>query len=304
MHWALLLTIALRIEPNPPLHGESATLTIETRNLSAPLRVEVSRGAMLRRVPEGAAVSRTPGQLELLWQQPPQRVQCELVLRAGSEENWLSARATSGTDSADLGIKPVWRHVERPSNNGLLAALIAAGLALSLLIWPTVQLIWRHQRSVAVICALAGTGLCVLFVMIWWANYSTTNDYRQGSCFVTDRMLVERGSMKGTRSYSPMFAVELDGHPRIAGDSDSVGYNYVKDQADEKLAKFEVGKTYPCWWSVRDRDEVLLEPRRSQIVTTTLVTAGVLLLMAVPGWIAPATSRRRSGARRKTSFRR
>lgn len=304
MHWALLLTIALQLEPNPPFQGESATLTVETRNLSAPLRVEISRAAMLRRVPEGATVSRTPGQLELLWQQPPQRVKCELVLRAGSDENWLSARAGSGTDSADLGVQPVWRPVERPSNTGRLAALIAAGIALSLLIWPTVVLIWRHSKSVAVVCALAGTGLCVVFAMIWWTNYSTAKDYREGSCLVTDRMLVERSRYRTRTSYAPMFAVELDGHARIAGDSDSVGYNYLQPQASEKLAEFEVGKAYPCWWSARDRHEVLLEPRTSTVVVTTLVTAGVLLLMAVPGWIAPATSRRRSGARKKTSFRR
>lgn len=304
MHWALLLTIALELEPNPPRHGEPATLTIETRDLSAPLRVEVSRSAMLRRVPAGATVNRTPGHLELLWPQPPARVQCDLVLRAGSEENQLAIRASSGPESADLGVRPVWRQVERPSSSGKLAALIAAGLALSLLVWPTIALIWRSSKGVALFCGFAATGLCVVFVMIWWTNFSTTKDYREGSCLITDRMLVEHSRQRTRTSYSPMFAVELDGHARIAGDSDSVAYNYFQPQANEKLAEFEIGKTYPCWWSVRDRDEVLLEPRGSQIAMTTLVTVGVLLLMAVPGWIAPATARRRPGARRKTSFRR
>lgn len=288
MHWALLLTVAIHLEPNPPVHGESATLTVETRNATEPLRVEIGQAAMLRRVPAGATVRRTASQLELLWPQPPQRVQCELVLRAEYAANWLSARASSGTDSADLGVKPVWREVQRPTRVGLLLALIAAGVALSLLIWPTVRLLSRRSKVVAVICAVMGTGLCVVFVLVWWTDYAATKDYREGSCLVTDRMLVHRSTHRTRRTYTPMFAVELDGHARIAGDSDSIGFNYVEDRAAEQLAKFEIGRAYPCWWSVRDRHEVLLAPRRSGILVSTLVTAGVLLLMALPGWIALA----------------
>ena len=298
MHWALLLTIALDLEPSPPRYGEAAKLTIETRNLSAPLRVEVSRTAMLRRVPEGATATRTPGHLELLWPQPPQRVQCELVLRAGSEEDWMSVRAFSGADSADLRVIPAWGPPEHPPDRGKLIAHIAGGFALSLLVWPTLLLIARSSKPVALVCGLVATGLCVVFVMIWSTNYAATKNYRQGSCVVTDRMLVDSSAPKAQRVYAPMLAVDLGGEARIAGDSDSVSYRYAKEKADAKLAQFEIGRTYPCWWSVRDRDEVLLEPRGSHDVVTTLVTAGVLLLMAVPGWIAPATARRKTRRRR------
>ncbi|HVE69894.1 MAG TPA: hypothetical protein VNI54_00895 [Thermoanaerobaculia bacterium] len=285
MHLALLLVVSLQIEPNPPIHGEGATLTIETRGETAPLRVDIGQAAMLQRVPDGATMQRNASGLELHWPVAPQRATCELVLRAEYDANWLNVTARAGTSEATLGVKPVWRPVERPARFGLLILLVLAGLALSLLLWPTIRLLRRHNTAVATIAAIFGTGFSVVFVLVWWNDYASTRDYRKSTCLVTDRMLVDRGLDRKRRLYSPMFAVQLDGHPRIAGDSDSIGYRFVEDQAPAELAKFDVGKVYPCWYSVRDRHEVLLEPRQRGIITTALVTVGVLLLMALPGWV-------------------
>lgn len=287
MYYALLLTVALQLEPNPPYHGEAATLTITTRDETGPLRVDLGSAAMLRRVPDGATVERTESDLHLSWQRAPEHARVELVLRAGTPTNRLDITATSGTSTATHGVSPLWR--DPPSSmppKDRLFLIVLAGLALSLLMWPTFGRLSRLDRTGGVIMAVAGTILCVLFVSIWWNDYAATQSYREGTCVITDRMLVFRGGVREKRrAYAPMYAVELPGGPRVAGDSDSFVPTYGEGAAQAQLRRFEIGKAYPCWWSVRDRDEVLLEPRRRRITRTTLVTVAICLLLIVPGWM-------------------
>jgi hypothetical protein len=283
VHRALLLTVALRIEPNPPVHGEPATLIVDSTE-SAPLRITIGQAAMLRRIPQGATLNRDDSGAELLWMwsPAPQGVTCELVLRADASADWLNVHASAGMGRADLGVKPVSREAAGPARPALSCGLIAAGLALSTLLWPTWRLLWRHSKTVAVIGSLFGTVLTVVFVQIWWSDYAATPDYRQRRCVVTDRMLVYRGSERSSRFYTPMVAAEVDdGRTRIAGDGD--GWTYGRDDAWARLQKFETGRSYPCWYSMRDRDELLLEPRRKTIILTTLGTLVALTIMALPG---------------------
>ena len=298
MHCALLLAVALQLEPSPPYHGEAATLTITTQGETQPLRVDLGSAAMLRRVPDGATVERMESNLYLNWHQAPEHARVELVLRAGTSHNRLDVTALSGRSTATLGVTPLWRDppsLMMPARR--LIPIVLAGLALSLLMWPTFGLLRRIDRTGGVIIAVFGTALSILFVSIWWNDYAATRNYREGRCVITDRMLVFRGggSKKRPRAYAPMYAVELPGGPRIAGDSDSFVQTFGEGAAQAQLRRFEIGKAYPCWWSVRDRDEVLLEPRRRRITRTSLVTAAICLLLIVPGWLRsrPRPRRRR-----------
>ena len=295
MHPALLLAVVLHLEPNPPYHGEAATLTITTSGETGPLRVDLGGSAMLRRVPDGATVERTESDLHLHWQRAPEDARVELVLRAGTPGNRLDVTALSGTSTATLGVTPLWR--DPPSSMpkaSRLVPVVLIGLALSLLMWPTFGRLMRFDRTGGVIVAIAGTFLSVLFVSIWWNDYAAAANYRQGTCVITDRMLVYQSGVSTKRgAYALMYAAELPGGPRIAGDSDSFVQTYGEGDAHARLRRFEIGKAYPCWWSVRDPHELLLEPRGRRILRTAVVTGAICLLLIVPGWLRPATARRR-----------
>jgi hypothetical protein len=291
MHHALLLAVALQLEPSPPYQGEPATLTITTQGETGPLRVDIDSAAMLRRVPDGATVERVESDLQLTWQRAPEQARVELVLVA-KQSTRLEVTALSGTSKATLRADPLRRDPPpMPANHVFLLAL--AGFALSLLIWPTFRLMWRHSRTVGVMAAIGGTVMCFVFVKMWWRDYAATADYRQGSCVVTDRMVEYQGHERSKRFYSVMVAVELDGQPRIAGDSDRSNSTEVDGEAYMKLRRFETGKAYPCWWSVRDRNEVLLEPRRGAINRTVFFTVAAFLLAILPGWMRPGFPPRR-----------
>jgi hypothetical protein len=59
------------------------------------------------------------------------------------------------------------------------------------------------------------------------------------------------------------------------------------------LARFEIGKAYPCWWSVRDPNELLFEPRRRGVTRRALFTLAAFLIIVAPGWMAASGPRRR-----------
>ena len=292
MHPALLLAVALQLEPNPPYHGEAATLTVTTAGETEPLRVDMGNVAMLRRVPDGATVERIESTLHLRWHRAPERARVELVLRADKAAYQLKVTAVAGTSTATLAVQPLRR--DAPSPHGERSSLaVLAGLALSLLMWPTFRLNWRHFRTVGVLTAVAGTYFSVLFVRIWWKDLAAMPDYREGRCVITDRMLVYEGKQRTRSLYSGMYAVDLDDHPRIAGDSDTSGWPLRDPDAHAELRRFEIGKSYPCWWSVRDRNEVLLEPRRRGVTQRTVLTIAAFLILIAPGWFRPGFPPRR-----------
>lgn len=285
MHRALLLAVALQLEPSPPYQGETATLTVETLGESAPLRVDINGAAMLRRVPEGATISRFESDLHLTWPRAPEQARVELVFRADEAVHRLNVTAVFGTSTGALAVEPLRRAPPPESaDRSILTAL--GGFALSLLMWPTFRLMWRHTRTLGVLAAVAGIIASVVFVRMWWSDYAATADYREGKCVITDRMSVFQGTGRGLRRYYYlMYAVELDGRPRIAGDGDRSGWllNDHHDNVYQELIRFEPGKAYPCWWSVRDPNEVLLEPRRRAITRRVFFTVVAFLIIIAPG---------------------
>lgn len=286
MHHALLLAVALQLQPNPPYQGEAATLTVTTSGETGPLRVDVDGAAMLRRVPDGATMERVEADLHLNWQRAPEQARVELVFLAAEASNQLEVSAVSGTSNATLRADPLRREPPpTPANHVFGIAL--AGFAVSLLMWPTFRLMWRHSRTVGVLAAIGGTVMSVVFVKMWWRDYAATAAYRQGSCAITDRMVVYGGHERSKRFYSVMYAVELDGRPRIAGDSDRSNWFLTDGDAYQQLRRFEVGKSYPCWWSASDPHEVLLEPRRGAVKRTVFFTVIAFVLAILPGWMRP-----------------
>ena len=78
-----------------------------------------------------------------------------------------------------------------------------------------------------------------------------------------------------------MIAVEIDGRPAI-----SAGSLIGDDEVPAQLAKFETGRSYPYWRSVRDPREVRLEQQQRGLAHRVLLTAAFLLLMVAPGWLS------------------
>ena len=295
VHPALLLAVALQLEPSQPYAGETATLTVTTDGETEPLRVDVGGAAMLRRVPEGAKVERVESDLHLVWPRAPERARVELVLRADEAAWRLDVTATSGPSTATLRVEPLRREAPpMPADRVFLIGL--GGFALSMLMWPTFRLMWRAFPIVGLMAAIAGTIASVVFVRMWWTDYAATADYRQGRCVITDGMLVYQGTGKRMRRYYwLMYAAELEGGPRIAGDGDRSGFLITDDEGPlAQLQRFEIGKAYPCWWSVRDRNELLLEPRRRAVRRRVFFTVVAVVLILLPGWMeAPVRRRRR-----------
>lgn len=294
MHCALLLAVALQLEPSTPYAGETATLTVTTDGETEPLRVDVGGAAMLRRVPDGATFERVESDLHLRWQRAPERARVELVLRADEPAWRLDVTAVSGASTANLRVEPLRREAPpMPADRVFLIGL--GGFALSMLMWPTFRLMWRAFPIVGLMATIAGTVASVIFVRMWWTDYAATSDYRQGRCVITDRMLVYQGTGKGLkRYYWVMYAAELDGGPRIAGDGDRSGWLITDKEAPlAQLQRFDIGKAYPCWWSVADRHELLLEPRRRAVTRRVFFTLVAFVLIILPGWMEPGVPPRR-----------
>jgi len=289
---ALLVAVALQLEPNPPYEGEAATLVIATQGETAPLAVDVNGAAMLRRVPDGATVERVESDLHLRWQHPPEHARVELVLRADTAAPWLTVTALSGTNQTKLDAKQLARE-SPPTPGNRVFPIVTLGFALSLLMWPTFRLLWRHSRTVGLLAAIAGTIAAVYFANIWWNDLATTSHDRTGSCVITDGMLVYSGHEHAKRFYSLMFAAEVEGRPRIAGDTDTSVWTDRDSEAHTHLARFEPGKPYPCWWSTTDPNELLLEPPSRGVTRRTLATLAALLLIIAPGWLGGSGRRRR-----------
>lgn len=291
MHCALLLAVALQLEPSPPVQGEAATLTVTTSGETGPLRVDIGGAAMLRGVPDGADVQRAEADLQLRWQRAPERARVELVFRADEAAGSLKVTALAGTSTATLGVEPLRRDAP-PASEDHSVLIVLAGLALSLLMWPTFRLNWRLSKIAGLLVAVVGTAGSIFFVRLWWRDIAATPHIREGRCVVTDRMMVYEGRRKAKRFYSLMYAVQLDGRPLISGDGDRSDWSYIKNPG-ERLQRFEIGKAYPCWWSVRDRQEVLLEPRRRAITQMVILTVAAFLLLITPGWMARPGPRHR-----------
>jgi hypothetical protein len=219
-------------------------------------------------------------------------VRVELVLRADEAAGSLDVTATSGTTTTTLGAKPVRRDPPQPTAADRTSLPLLLGFGLSLLMWPTFRLVSRHSQIAGAIAAIGGTVLSVVLVRMWWGDYAAGADYRDGRCAITDRMAVYQGSDRMRRVYALMYAVELNGRPAIAGDSDRSRWRERDSDAFARLNRFETGKTYPCWYSVRDPHEVLLEPRSRGVVRRVVLSVAAFLILIAPGWLRPAAPRR------------
>jgi hypothetical protein len=340
VHLALLLAAAVttvEVVPNPPRFGEPATVHVEVANpdpvaRTVAVRADIGGAAMLRQVPQGASVARPRipvrhpmgSPVTITWPQlvvPPNgraRVASDVILRYEYAADTLVLRATA-TDLADrteavgeLQVTAVWPPIERPSRKALFATLVAGGIVLSALLWPSALWLWRFGsrperrdrgaiRGVATALLVGGTVAGIVLVLLWYTDIEAIGNYREATCGITDRALIyesrpiddeRKRGFAGTTyryAYRPLFAVEVQaaGETRwaISGDSDSIRYSYIDEKAAAELARFEPGRSYPCWYAIDDRQEVLLERRSWRTVMPNVVLSAVFLLLATPGLV-------------------
>jgi hypothetical protein len=202
--------------------------------------------------------------------------------------------------------------LERAPRRALFAALVGGGLLLSTLLWPSALWLWRFGsrperrdsgaiRGVAVAFLVGGAVAGIVLVILWYSDLEALGIERPATCRVTDRTLIyesrpidteRKRGFGGTTyryAYRPLFAVELQaaGESRwvISGDSDSVRHSYIEEKAAAELARFQPGRSYPCWYAVDDRHEVLLRRRSWRTLMPNIVITAVFLALAAPGLV-------------------
>jgi hypothetical protein len=306
------------------------TVSVKADVGAAAMLRAVPEGAVLASRPTYPERNALGSAVGVIWKDiviPPRsiaRMRGNVVLRYEYAANPLSVGVTvtdvaSGeSESANVSAEPVWRPETRPMRWDLMLLALGAGLLLSTVLWPSAFLLWGLSKRpgrkdtvaiqlITAILLAIGTCVSIILVWTWWTDERAAGDYREGRCRITDRMLVyEKRPAHDERptafsdtyryQYRPLVAVELTGEQErravISGDSDSFRRIYSNDKAAAAMARFELGREYPCWYSIRDPHELLLEPRGAGMWEGRLVLLGVLSLFAGPGLIAFIRRRR------------
>ncbi|MFO7665173.1 MAG: hypothetical protein R6V76_00960 [Desulfobacterales bacterium] len=150
---------------------------------------------------------------------------------------------------------------------------------------------WRDSDPKQFVYAICITFLACLSVMLFFAfivfeDIRKFSSYGKTTCTILDKKIqMSTGSTGKTKSpvYDPFVSVRYNvkGKEIVSADSIKKGafLSNSETSAEKKLALYELGKSYPCWFDPEDPQEFLLKRRLS--LAWYLLCIGPLILFLI-----------------------